>query len=106
MLTRASCAKAVVAANAANSAASNGMRYRYPNISKLLHCDSPGQLNAYQLFTAVRHLVCRAVEALMPNDSWMGFALQPINSGYPVGLSVTFSALRNRGNEGDSAGDF
>src|SRR5260370_2749542 len=98
MLTRASCAKAVVAANATNRAASNVMRCRYPNcfivtllIVERIKCIPTGFCGP--------HLVCRSVKALITNDSWIGLALQPTNFAYRQDYAVTFTELRNRANE-------
>src|SRR5260370_40344212 len=105
MLTRASCAKAVVVANAANRAANNVMRCRYPNcfIVTLLVMD---EFNAQQ--PCLRALIWSAsrLKALITNDSWIRLALQPIDFAYRRDDSVTFCDLGNPGNEGlDSAVD-
>src|SRR5216683_748103 len=100
MLTRASCAKAVVAANAANRAASNVMRCRYPNcfiVTLLIVERIKMHTNCF-----LRALIWSAgrLKALITNDSWIGLALQPTNFAYRQDYAVTFTELRNRGNEG------
>src|SRR5260370_25766381 len=61
MLTRASCAKAVVEANAANRAAIKVIRCRYPNcfIVTLLVV---GRIKCIPTVFCGPHLVCRSVE--------------------------------------------
>src|SRR5258708_16380010 len=88
MLTRASCAKAVVAANAANRAAIKVMRRRYPNcfIVTLLVVE---RIKYIPTVFCGPHLVCSRLKALITNDSWIGLALQPINFTYSRDLQLT-----------------